>query len=72
MLYRYVVTGNVSYPFTQEVLAEDEDDAVSQVEAMGADVEVESGEPSMDIDNVREEEPYRPKGGSPLDDPDKW
>ena len=71
-LYRYRVTGHVSYPFEQEVLATDEDDAVAQVEAMGMDVDEDTGNPSAEIDGDEEERLYAPAEGGYLDDPDRW
>ena len=78
-LFKYTVTGTISYSFTTQVLAKDEDDAERQVEQSGDDdPNMVLDTPEVDVEEIEEgwdndDDPiYLPKGGSPLDDPDRW
>ena len=78
-LLKYTVTGTISYSFTTQVLAKDEDDAERQVEQSGDDdPNMVLDAPVIDLDDIEEgwggdDNPlYEPEGGSPLNDPDRW
>ena len=78
-LFKYTVTGTISYPFMLNVLAPSEDEAEREAERADAvDPDMVLGVPMMDLENIEEgwdgdDDPrYEPEGGSPLDDPDRW
>lgn len=78
-LLKYTVTGTISHSFTMQVLAKDEDEAEHIVEQSGDDgPNMVLDSPEVDVEEIEEgwdndDDPiYMPKGGSPLDDPDRW
>ena len=78
-LFKYTVTGTISYPCTLNILAPSEDEAEREAKQTDADdPNIVFGVPMMDLDAIEEgwggdDNPlYEPEGGSPLDDPDRW
>ena len=78
-LLKYTVTGTISHSFTMQVLAKDEDEAEHIVEQSGDDdPNMVLDSPEVDVEEIEEgwdndyDPIYMPKGGSPLDDPDRW
>ena len=78
-LLKYTVTGTISHSFTMQVLAKDEDEAEHIVEQSGDDdPNMVLDNPEVDVEEIEEgwdndDDPiYNQKGGSPLDDPDRW
>ena len=78
-LFKYTVTGTISYPFTLNVLAPSEDEAEREAERADADdPNMVLGVPMMDLENIEDgwdgdyDPRYEPEGGSPLDAPDRW
>lgn len=78
-LFKYTVTGTISYPFTLNVLAPSEDEAEREAKQTDADdPNMVLDTPEVDVEEIEEgwdndDDPiYLPKGGSPLDDPDRW